>query len=45
MSFLPDDFCDDGDKATDILLNSTFNGNNNRFLRCGYDFKKPGVQE
>jgi alpha-galactosidase len=44
---LPGAFCSDGDKTilgTDILLSSTFNGNNDGFLRCDFDFTKPGVQ-
>lgn len=45
---LPGAFCSDGNKTiagTNILLNSTFNGNNDGFLRCDFDFSKPGVQQ
>lgn len=46
---LPGAFCSDGNKTilgTDgITLNSTFNGNDDGFLRCDFDFTKPGVQE
>lgn len=46
---LPGAFCSDGNKTilgTDgIILNSTYNGNNDGFLRCDFDFSRPGVQE
>lgn len=45
---LPGAFCTDGNKTiygTDILLNSTFNGNNDGFLRCDFNFSAPGVQQ
>ncbi|KAG2171935.1 hypothetical protein INT43_001411 [Umbelopsis isabellina] len=45
---LPGAFCTDGNKTiygTNIKLNSTFSGNNDGFLRCDFDFQKPGVQE
>ncbi|KAL1874026.1 hypothetical protein VTK73DRAFT_580 [Phialemonium thermophilum] len=45
---LPGAFCDDGNKTilgTDIKLSSTYNGNEDGFLRCDFDFTKPGVQE
>ncbi|KAF2102502.1 family 27 glycoside hydrolase [Rhizodiscina lignyota] len=45
---LPGAFCSDGNKTikgTTIKLNSTYNGNNDGFLRCDFDFSKPGVQE
>lgn len=45
---LPGALCSDGNKTiqgTSIILNSTFNGNNDGFLRCDFDFWKDGVQE
>ncbi|CAG7935540.1 unnamed protein product [Penicillium salamii] len=45
---LPGALCDDGNKTilgTNVQLKSTFNGNNDGFLRCDFDFSKPGVQE
>lgn len=45
---LPGAFCTDGNKTiygTDITLNSTFNGNNDGFLRCDFNFSAPGVQQ
>lgn len=45
---LPGAFCTDGNKTiygTNITLNSTFNGNNDGFLRRDFNFEAPGIQQ